>query len=96
MSIKVHAVDHPDLPPHPMPDRFRVDVIHFTLPQSPDQPRNEYRLDGEQLKTIYEDGVFRVVSPLDSATRAEIEITEEQEGWLEWILQHNVRHIRLG
>jgi len=78
-----------------MPDRFKVDVIHFTLTQEPGAPRNEYHLDPAGLKTIYDDGVFRVVSPLDSDTTAEIEITEEQEDWLTWVLDNDVHNIRL-
>ena len=43
-----------------------------------------------------DDGVFRIVSPLDSDNRTELEITEEQEDWLKWIVQHQVEHIRLA
>jgi hypothetical protein len=36
------------------------------------------------------------VSPLDSDSRTEIEITEEQERWLEWIVKHHVQHVRIA
>jgi hypothetical protein len=37
----------------------------------------------------------RTVSPLDSDSKAEIELTEEQEAWLEWMLTHEVQHVRV-
>jgi hypothetical protein len=47
-------------------------------------------------KTALEDGVVRIVSPLDSASRAEIELSEEQEAWLEWMVHSGVEHVRLS
>jgi len=37
-----------------------------------------------------------LVSPLDSASRTEVELSEEQEAWLEWMTSHQVQHIRIG
>jgi hypothetical protein len=31
---------------------------------------------------------------LDSENRAEAEINEEQEQWLQWLIANNVRHVR--
>lgn len=100
MAVKVFAVDKPDLPSFEMPDRFRHDVTYFcTSPGeagAPDTlPEREYWIRREDARQFYEDGVIRVVSPLDSDSRAELEITEEQEAWLEWMLQHEIEHVRL-
>ena len=32
---------------------------------------------------------------LDSANSVEVEITEEQEAWLKWMIQHEIEHVRL-
>ena len=100
MPIRVHAVDHPDLPPLTMPDRFRRDVTYFSTPAGQDDapPRlgeREYWIREEDARRIYDDGVIRIVSILDSDHRTEIEITEDQERWLEWILAHGIRHVRI-
>ena len=34
-------------------------------------------------------------SPLDAATKAEIELSEDHERWLEWMVEHQIQHIRL-
>jgi hypothetical protein len=36
----------------------------------------------EDALRVYDEGVIRIVSSLDSTSTAEIEITEEQEAWL--------------
>lgn len=100
MSIFVHAVDRPGLAPFEMPDRFRTEVAYFmSLPGEPGVPElkpGEYWISPESAKTWLDEGVFRLVSPLDSASRAEIELSEAQETWLEWMIESGVNRIRLG
>ena len=100
MPVNVFAVDRPELAPCVMPDRFRHEIAYFakakgdeTIPV--DLGEHEYWIETEDARQIYSDGVVRLVSPLDSDATAELEISEEQETWLEWLLQHGVRHIRL-
>lgn len=98
MSISVIAVDRPDLPPFTMPDRFRTEVAYFmSLPSGgeAEPPPGEYRIQAEDIATWLDDGVFRLVSPLDSGSRAEIELSEEQEAWLEWMAANQVERIRI-
>jgi hypothetical protein len=101
MPITVTAVDRPDVPAISMPDRFRHDVTYFaTPPGMQDAPatlaEREYWIRSEDARRIFDDGVITIVSPLDSASRTEIEITEEQERWLEWLVRHQVQRVRLG
>ncbi len=42
-----------------------------------------------------DEGVFYLVSPLDSANATEVELTEEQESFLTWLQKNNVQHVRL-
>ncbi len=99
MTVLVFALDHPEIAPHPMPDRFRHEVAYFMYVRSeaahpPCQP-GEYWVDLKQAQEWYDDGAIQLVSPLDSENRTEVELSEEQEGWLEWLLAHGVAHIRL-
>ena len=95
----VHAVDRPDVPPHAMPDRFKTDVAYFMTPgDSPGVPalkQNEYWIRLEDSRRWLDELVVRVVSPLDAASQAEVELTEDQEAWLEWLVKNNIQHVRL-
>lgn len=100
MAVQVHAVDQPQTPPLSMSDRFRRDVTYFATPpgvqDAPSRlPDGEYWIRRDDAKRILDDGVITIVSPLDSSARTEIEITEEQERWLEWIVAHQVQHVRI-
>lgn len=101
MSVKVYAVDKPELQPLEMPDRFRHDITYFCT-QAGDEgapanlPVGHWWIEPQDTRRIYDDGVVRVVSPLDSAATAEIEITEEHEVWLEWMIDNEIEQIRLA
>jgi hypothetical protein len=56
---------------------------------------SEYWIRQEDAHKWLEEGVFRIVSPLDSANRTEVELSEEQEEWLEWMVREGVEQIRL-
>jgi hypothetical protein len=99
MSLRVYAVGRPEVPPLSMPDRFRLDVAYFmSVPGErgvPRLPSGEYWVRLEDAKRWLEGGVVPVVSPLDSQNKAEVEISQEQQDWLEWMVSHAVEHIRL-
>ncbi len=99
-SIQVHAVDQVGVPPQVMPARFRHDVTYFATPPGVQDapaklPEGEYWIRRDDAARILDDGVLTIVSPLDSASRTEIEITEDQERWLDWLVRHQVQHVRL-
>ncbi|MGE5194280.1 MAG: hypothetical protein ACM3U2_17450 [Deltaproteobacteria bacterium] len=100
MSILVYAVDRPELEPLRMPDRFRHEITYFMTVSGeggvPKLPAGEYWIKLADAKTALEEGIVRIVSPLDSASRAEIELSEEQEAWLEWMVKNGVEHVRLA
>lgn len=100
MSVRVHAVGRPDLAPFEMPDRFRHDVTYFVTSTgekgAPDElGEGEWWVRSDDARQIYDDGTIRIVSPLDSTTTAELEITEEQEAWLRWMIDNRIERIRL-
>ncbi len=99
MPLTVHAVDRPELAPFPMPDRFKYDIAYFMTPSgehgAPKLERGEYWIALEQAQEWLDDGVVYVISPLDSSKQAEVEISDDQEAWLEWMVKHQLQHVRL-
>ena len=98
--MKIHAVDQADVPPIEMPDRFRHDIAYFMSPpgegEVPELPEGEFWIGHEDARRWLDDLVFELISPLDSQNVAEVEITDEQEAFFEWLLEHNVHRVRLG
>lgn len=99
MSTRVLAVARPDLPPWEMSDRFRHDIAYFMSisgeNEVPRLPEGEYWVRLEDARAWRDDGVFQVVSPLDSQAQTDVELSEEQEAWLAWMIEHEVQHIRI-
>jgi hypothetical protein len=100
MSVLVHAVGRSDVEPYPMPDRFKHDIAYFmALPDDagvPALPAGEFWVRLAESEVWLDDGAFTLVSPLDSASRTEVELSEEHEAWLEWMLANRVEHVRLA
>jgi len=83
-----------------MSDRFRHEVAYFmSVPGESGVPTlgpSEYWVDLERVHGWLDEGAILLVSPLDSESRTEVELSEEQEGWLEWMAEHQIQHILLG
>jgi hypothetical protein len=99
--MQIIAVDRPQAPPHEMPDRFRLEIVYFMT--SPGErgapaklPENEYWIDHDEAQVWLDDLVVSIVSPLDAASKAEIPLTDEHEGWLQWLIDNDIRHVRLA
>jgi len=100
MSVRVVPVGRPEIAPYEMPDRFRHDITYFvTSPGESGAPatlgENEWWVRLADARQFYDEGILRIVSPLDSQSTAELEITEEQEAWLSWMVDNQIEHIRL-
>jgi hypothetical protein len=98
--MKVVAVDEPKAPPLEVPDRFRTEIVFFMTPPgergAPTEMRDgEYWIDSGEARGWLDEFVVRVVSPLDAQSQAEIELTEYHEAFLQWLLAHGIRHVRL-
>lgn len=97
--VRVSAVDRPDVPSIDMPMRFRREVVYFMTPaDTSDAPKlsdHEYWIEAANVERWLDDGGFTVVSPLDAESVAEIELTEDQERWLEWMKQYAIDRIRV-
>jgi hypothetical protein len=95
----LEAVDRPGVVVLPISERMRAQLIYFmTPPQSPGVPplgENEFWIARADVIRWLADGVFYLLSPLDSGNTAEIELTEEQEAMLGWLDENGVQHIRV-
>ena len=60
----------------------------------PDWARTSFGSRGTEVAKWLDEGVFYLVSPLDSANMTEVEITEEQEAMLFWLNRNQVEHVR--
>ncbi len=96
----IHSVDHPDLPPFEMPARFKMEIVYFMTPAgdhgAPQLGPNEYWICREEAIKWLDDLVVFVVSPLDAQSKAEIELTDDHEAWLTWMVENGIQHVRLG
>lgn len=99
MATLVYAVSQPDLPPFKMSDRFRHDIAYFmSIPGEDGAPtlaEGEYWVSQEKARKWLDEGTLSLVSPLDSQNRTEVELSEEQEAWLEWMVKYEIERIRL-
>ena len=100
MAVLLYCVNRPELAPFQMPDRFRQEITFFMTSAGeagvPKLGAGEYWIRLADAKSILDDGCLRIVSPLDSASKAEIELSEEQENWLEWMIANSIEHVRFG
>ena len=98
--MHVVAVDRPDVAPFKMPERFKLEIVYFMTPSgehgAPTLAPGEYWIDQSEARKWLDELVVRVISPLDAASQAEIELTEEQEAWLEWLVANQVERVRLA
>lgn len=98
--MKIVSLDHPEAPPLEMPARFRTEIVYFMTPAgsrtAPAQlGPDEYWIDAADAKTWLDELVISIVSPLDAASTADIELSDDHERFLEWLLAHHVQHVRL-
>jgi hypothetical protein len=98
--MKIIAVDQPHVSPLQMPDRFRMEIPFFmTPPGEKDAPaslgENEYWINLDEVRVWLDEQVVYVVSPLDAENKAEIELTEYHEAFLQWLVANNVQRVRV-
>ena len=98
--MKIIAVNKPELPPLEMPSRFRTEIVFFMTPPGvrgapAELGPSEYWIELDEAKKWLEELVVYVVSPLDAQNQAEIELTEDHERWLQWLVDNGVQRVRV-
>lgn len=89
--------DHPRLEPRTISARLRSELVYFAVLPEPahELADGEYLFDYGQLRTILDDGVLYLVSPLDTDKMTEVELSEEQEDLLIWITENMICSVRV-
>lgn len=92
-------LDRPNVAPRPISARLRTQLVYFaSAPGEPGVPalgEEEFWFAAADVARWLDDGVFHLVSPLDTANMTELELTEEQEALLGWLKAHGVQHVRV-
>jgi hypothetical protein len=98
-ATRLLPLDRPDVTPLPISARLRGQLVYFmTAPGAQGIPalnEDEYWLARDEVAKWLDEGVFYLVSPLDSANATEVELTEEQEALLTWLSKNDVQHVRV-
>jgi hypothetical protein len=96
---KLVSVDQPEAKSLPVSVRLRSQLVYFmtdaTAAGVPPLGENEYWFTRQEVAKWLEEGVFYLVSPLDTANMTEVELTEEQEGLLGWLDRNQIQHVRV-
>ncbi len=94
------AVDKPGLAPRPISPRLRSQLVYFASAADaegvPPLGDGEYWFRPDEVDRWVDEGVFYLVSPLDTANMTEVEISEEQESLLLWLRDQRVSHVRVA
>ncbi len=92
-------LDRPEVPPLPISNRLRDQLVYFMsardTPGIPTLGEADFWFDADEVAKWVDEGVFYLVSPLDTENMTEVELTEEQESFLAWLHAGKVRHVRL-
>ena len=98
-KILVVPIDREGVTPRVISPRFRSQLNYFVgSPGAPGIPKlgeGEYWFDRVEVTKWLDDGVFYLVSPLDTANMTEVELSEEQEDFLSWLKTTDVSHVRI-
>ncbi len=92
----VYSLNKPEIEPYEISPTLRKQLQYFTEGEIRDtQKPDEYTFPLERTSELLDEGVFYIVSPLDDKHQAEIEITDEQEDLLDWLVSNGVEHVRV-
>jgi hypothetical protein len=96
---KLVSVDHPQVPPLPITAQLRSQLVYFMTPaDSPGVPplgEYEYWISRDDVTRWVMEGVFFLVSPLDTENMTEVELSEEQEALMAWLDRNHIQHVRV-
>ncbi len=92
-------VDRSGVAPCAISPRLRSQLVYFTAAGGsagvPALGEGEFWFKSDEVARWADEGVFYLVSPLDTANMTEVEISEEQEILLLWLQKEGVQHVRL-
>ncbi len=93
------SVDQPGVKPLSISLRLRSQLVYFMSSDGtagvPPMGENEYWFARDEVAKWLDEGVFYLVSPLDTANMTEVELTEDQELLLGWLARNQIQHVRV-
>lgn len=98
-KILVVPLDRNDLAPREITPRLRTQLVYFMGSSAAGGQvapgEGEFWFNPDEVTRWLDDGVFYLVSPLDTANMTEVELTEEQEDFLAWLKAQGVQRVRV-
>ncbi len=92
-------LDRPEVAPLAITPRLRNQLVYFMSARNsvglPVLGESDFWFAADEVAKWVDDGVFYLVSPLDTDTMTEVELSEEQEAMLAWLHKNQVCHVRL-
>ncbi len=93
------AIDRPEVAPLAISERLRSQLVYFAgVPDPAEGPppgEHEFVFTPTDVARWADEGVFYLVSPLDTDRMTEVELSEEQETLVQWLHRQGVRRARL-
>ncbi|MDR3637462.1 MAG: hypothetical protein P4L84_26900 [Isosphaeraceae bacterium] len=93
------SLDRPNVAARPISARLRTQLVYFASASPPAEApplgESEFWFAEADVARWLDDGVFHLVSPLDTANMTELELTEEQETLLGWLRAERVQHVKV-
>lgn len=97
--MKVIPLDRPHVVPYLMPPRFKTEIAFFMTcagdPGVPPLGPDEYFVRLDDARRFLDELAITIVSPLSQERKTEIELSDEHEAWLKWMVEHEIQHVRL-
>ena len=98
-KIRLIPVGRSEVNPREISPRLRSQLVYFSgIPpenESVDLGEGEYWFVSSEIDRWVDEGVFYLVSPLDTANMTEVELSEEQEDFLGWLQKHKINRVRV-
>lgn len=97
-GAKLVPLDQTAVAPLLISGRLRSQLVYFLSPEGtpgvPHLQEAEFFFARDNVERWLDEGVMYLVSPLDTANHTEVELSEEQEAFLNWLSGNGVQHVR--
>ena len=97
--MQLVAIGRTDVKPLKISPRLRSQFVYFACPPGqqgiPKLEEGEFFFALKETEKWQDDGVIFLVSPLDTDNMTEVELTEEQEDLMDWLVKNKLEHVRI-
>ena len=97
--MQLVAIGRTDVKPLKISPRLRSQFVYFACQPGqqgiPKLEEGEFFFALKETEKWQDDGVIFLVSPLDTDNMTEVELTEEQEDLMDWLVKNKLEHVRL-